>query len=75
MINYFKKIHDYVFKTFPNSDKNIGEWIQIQNREGKPIDKVAALPVKDPFHILRNMMLLIEILEEDKKLNHLSENI
>ncbi len=57
------KFHDYVFKTFPNPDKNMGEWIQIRNREGKPEDKVVALPVKDPYHITRAFMHLIKALE------------
>lgn len=59
------KIWHYVFKTFPNPDKSIGEWIQIRDRKGDPLDKIAALPVKDPFHILRNLLLLIELLEEE----------
>ncbi len=59
----FEKIYDYTFKTFPNPDKSVGEWIQIRKRDGKPQDKVVALPVKDPYHIIRNMILLIELLE------------
>ncbi|MBA7699205.1 hypothetical protein ES703_107895 [subsurface metagenome] len=41
----------------------MGEWIQIRNREGKPEDKVVALPVKDPYHITRAFMHLIKALE------------
>ena len=57
------KFHDYVFKTFPNPDKGIGEWIQIRDRQGRPEDKVVALPVKDPYHITRAFMHLIKSLE------------
>ncbi|MBO5869008.1 MAG: AGE family epimerase/isomerase, partial [Oscillospiraceae bacterium] len=59
----FDKIFDYTYKTFPNPDRNIREWIQIRTREGKPQEKVVALPVKDPYHIIRNVMLIIEALE------------
>ena len=61
------KVFDYVFSTFPNPDKNVGEWIQIRTREGRPQEKVVALPVKDPYHIIRNVILIIELLEKRKK--------
>jgi N-acylglucosamine 2-epimerase len=57
------KIHSYVFNTFPNPDSSVGEWIQIRNRDGTPADKVVALPVKDPFHILRSLLLILELPE------------
>src|SRR5690625_392275 len=60
----YKQMEDYVFKTFPNKDKSIGEWIQIRNRQGNPEEKVVALPVKDPFHIIRNIVLIIRLLGE-----------
>jgi len=57
------KFHEYVFKTFPNPNREIGEWIQIRNRRGNPEDKVVALPVKDPYHISRAFMHIIKSLE------------
>lgn len=57
------RTHDYSFATFPNPDKAVGEWIQIRDRRGAPLDKVVGLPVKDPYHLLRNLMLLVELLE------------
>lgn len=60
----YKKIEEYVFQTFPNENKEIGEWIQIRDRKGKPIQKVVALPVKDPFHIIRNYLFILKLLEE-----------
>ena len=60
----FEKVFDYTYKTFPNPDRAIREWIQIRTREGKPQEKVVALPVKDPYHIIRNVLMLIELLEE-----------
>lgn len=58
-----EKVWQYTFDTFPNPDPAIGEWINIRDREGNPIDKVVGLPVKDPFHIIRNLMLAVEILD------------
>jgi N-acylglucosamine 2-epimerase len=57
------KYHEYVFRTFPNPDRKVGEWIQIRDRKGVPEDKVVALPVKDPYHITRAFMLLVKSLE------------
>ena len=56
------QVHEYVYRTFPNPDRGIGEWIQIRDRQGAPVDKVVALPVKDPFHITRNYILCIDLL-------------
>lgn len=59
MMTYYEKASNYVFDTFPN--KEIGEWIQIRKRDGSPEDKLVALPVKDPFHILRNYIKIVEL--------------
>lgn len=32
-------VFDYTFKTFRNPDSDIGEWIQIRDRSGKPEQK------------------------------------
>ena len=63
-IALYNKAHDYIFNTFPNNDKKVGEWIQIRDRKGEPMNKVVALPVKDPYHILRNMLLITELLAQ-----------
>ena len=57
-------VHDYTFATFPNPDASLGEWIQIRDRQGRPLDKVVGLPVKDPYHVTRNLLLLVELLSE-----------
>jgi N-acylglucosamine 2-epimerase len=57
----YKKIFDYTFAVFPNPDTSIGEWIQIRSRDGSPLNEVVALPVKDPYHIFRNILLLLEL--------------
>lgn len=66
-LRMFEKVFDYTYKTFPNPDRNIREWIQIRTREGKPQEKVVALPVKDPYHIIRNVLLIIELLEKQRR--------
>ncbi len=60
-LKLYQKLEDYVFSVFPNPNREIGEWIQILARDGKPLNKVVALPVKDPYHILRNSMLILEL--------------
>jgi N-acylglucosamine 2-epimerase len=56
-----EKIFNYTFSVFPNPDVAAGEWIQIRRRDGSPLNEVVALPVKDPYHIFRNMLLLLEL--------------
>ena len=36
--------------------------MQILTREGRPQDKVTGLPVKDPLHIARNLVCILEFL-------------
>ena len=69
LLEMHQKVHDYTFATFPHSDDKIGEWIQIRDRAGKPLDKVVALPVKDPYHVARNLLLLIELLAQPPSSN------
>lgn len=61
---WHEKIFTYTYQTFPYRDPEIREWTQICTREGRPQDKVVALPVKDPFHIARNLILSIELLSQ-----------
>lgn len=61
----YGRTHDYTFRTFPNPDESVGEWIQIRDRDGTPLNKVVALPVKDPYHIIRNVVLIIERLSAE----------
>ncbi|WP_406385731.1 AGE family epimerase/isomerase [Streptomyces sp. NBC_01618] len=55
-----ERIWDYTIATFPGRGEG-EEWIQIRDRAGRPLDRVVALPVKDPFHIARNLMQLVEL--------------
>lgn len=59
----YGKVKEYTFQTFPNPDPAVGEWIQIRDRQGQPEERVVALPVKDPFHIIRNVALLVDLLD------------
>ena len=51
-----QKITDYTLTTFP--DPAGQEWAQIRDRGGEPLDRVVALPVKNPFHIARTLLFL-----------------
>jgi len=62
LLEGYQRIRTYTFDTFPNPDTEVGEWIQIRDRQGRPQDKVVALPVKDPFHIIRALILIVELL-------------
>ncbi|GAB5559582.1 MAG: AGE family epimerase/isomerase [Synoicihabitans sp.] len=42
-----------------------GEWRQKLNRDLSPFTGTVALPVKDPFHLPRSLILQIELLESD----------
>ena len=61
-LTWHEKVFEYTFSVFPNLNRETREWLQILNRYGKPQQKVVALPVKDPYHIIRNLVLLIELL-------------
>lgn len=50
------RMREYTLGTFPDPDGN--EWLQIRSRDGSPLDEVVALPVKDPMHIARSLLLL-----------------
>jgi N-acylglucosamine 2-epimerase len=64
LLEWYWRVHEYTYRTFPNPDRSIGEWVHIRDREGAPVDKVVALPVKDPFHITRVYSHLIELCAE-----------
>lgn len=56
------RAHRYTMATFPAGPGR--EWIQIRDRAGAPLEATVALPVKDPFHIARALLLLVELLAE-----------
>ena len=61
MRSWFERLWEYTFRVFPHPDRAVGEWIQIRDRRGAPLDRVVALPVKDPYHIARNLIQLVEL--------------
>lgn len=62
----YQRYHEYTFRTFPNSNREVGEWIQLRSRDGTPnLGQIGGrLPVKDPYHITRNLMLTIALLQK-----------
>ena len=59
---WHERLHAYVFRTFPAGPGR--EWVQIRDRDGGPLDATVALPVKDPFHVARALLLLVELLAD-----------
>lgn len=56
LARWASRVRDYTLGTFPDPDGQ--EWLQIRSRDGSPLDEVVALPVKDPMHIARSLLLL-----------------
>jgi N-acylglucosamine 2-epimerase len=59
-LEWYQRIHDYSFAHFHMPE--VGEWRQRLDRQGKPIEELIALPVKDPFHLPRAVILILELL-------------
>ncbi|XSS51981.1 AGE family epimerase/isomerase [Propionibacteriaceae bacterium Y1923] len=53
-------IWDYTRATFPARGEG-EEWIQVRDRQGAPLDTVVALPLKDPYHVTRNLLQLVTL--------------
>ena len=51
-----------VMATFPAGTGR--EWVQIRDRAGGPLNQTVALPVKDPFHVARALLLSVELLAD-----------
>jgi N-acylglucosamine 2-epimerase len=59
---WYDKVEEWSFAHFPMPA--VGEWRQRLTREGQPTSEVVALPVKDPFHLPRAAMLILQLLDE-----------
>ncbi len=57
---WHERLRSYTYGTFPAGRGK--EWVQIRSRDGAPLDRTVALPVKDPFHIARALLLQAELL-------------
>jgi N-acylglucosamine 2-epimerase len=66
-LEWYRKIHEAAFAHFPQHGH--GEWTQRLDRHWRPLTQVVALPVKDPFHLPRALMLSIESLDRTIKLS------
>lgn len=60
-LEWFHRVHDYAFAHFPSPH---GEWVQRLDRRGRRIDNIAAMPVKDPFHLARSLIYCSGALEQ-----------
>lgn len=63
LADWAERVREYTLGTFP--DPGGQEWIQIRSRDGSPLGEVVALPVKDPMHVARSLLLL-NALEADE---------
>ncbi len=61
-LDYYRRMHDYAFTHYPVHEH--GEWRQRLDRRGRPISEVVALPVKDPFHLPRALILAVNLLDQ-----------
>jgi N-acylglucosamine 2-epimerase len=59
-LDWHRRIHEYAYSHYPVPT---GEWTQWLDRRGNKAG-TAALPVKDPFHLPRSLIYLIELLEQ-----------
>jgi N-acylglucosamine 2-epimerase len=59
-LEWYDRIHEWSFQHFPMAQD--GEWFQRLDRRGSPIKDLIALPVKDPFHLPRAVILILDLL-------------
>lgn len=60
-LNWYERVADWSWAHFPVAET--GEWRQRLTREGKPSDEIIALPVKDPFHLPRTAILILQLMK------------
>jgi len=61
-LEWHHRIRCYCYSHFPVAQ--YGEWRQKLDRQGNPAAQGVGLPAKDPFHLPRALIYLIQILEE-----------
>jgi N-acylglucosamine 2-epimerase len=57
---WYDRVHEWSFAHFPMPE--CGEWRQRLDRKGNPSTELIALPVKDPFHLPRAVILILQLL-------------
>ncbi len=55
---WYLKIKDYALNIFARDSTR--EWVQKTDRRGVVIEDTVALPVKDPFHLPRSLIMMVE---------------
>ncbi len=63
-LEWYDRIHEWTFSHFPNAEE--GEWAMRLTREGERPDGLLSLlplPIKDPFHTPRAMMMCLDVLD------------
>ncbi len=61
-LQWYWRLHRIAFTHYPVADH--GEWTQRLDRRFQPLSTVVALPVKDPFHLPRALIMMIRLLRE-----------
>ena len=59
-LDWYWRVHEWSFDHFADTDN--GEWRQRLNRRGERLERYIALPVKDPFHLPRAVIYIIDVL-------------
>jgi N-acylglucosamine 2-epimerase len=59
-LEWHERVREYSYAHYPVAVH--GEWRQKLDRRGHPITETLVLPVKDPFHLPRALIYLIEVL-------------
>ena len=60
-LDSYRRMHDYAFTHYPVPVH--GEWRQRLDRRGRPLTEIVALPVKDPFHLPRSLIMSVNLLD------------
>jgi N-acylglucosamine 2-epimerase len=63
-LEWYWRLHEVAFRHYPVFPH--GEWTQRLDRRFKPFDGVVALPVKDPFHLPRALIVMIKLLRQQR---------
>ena len=60
-LHWYEKVHDFAFSHYPVPV--YGEWTQKLDRRGNKFSQTVALPVKDPFHLPRSLIMCTAVLQ------------
>jgi len=60
-LEWHERVRQFCYTHYPVAEH--GEWRQKLDRQARPITQTLVLPVKDPFHLPRALILSIELLQ------------